>query len=130
VLIDTSAWIEYLNNRPSPANALVRTALDNESDVITDPVIMEVLAGTPRADLRETRRLLYDSEYLGTWPRDDWEEAASIYRRCREQGLTPKSMIDCLIAAVAIRNDVAVLHHDAEFDRIAECTTLQVVSGL
>lgn len=62
--------------------------------------------------------------------REDWEEAAAIFRRCRHVGFTPSSRIDCLVAAVALRNDVPVLHHDADFDGIAACTGLEVVSGL
>jgi predicted nucleic acid-binding protein len=33
---------------------------------------------------------------------------------------------DCLIAAVAIRNDVPVLHNNAEFDALARHTELQI----
>ncbi len=35
-------------------------------------------------------------------------------------------MNDCLIAAVAIRNDVPVLHHDTDFDVLARYTPLRV----
>jgi predicted nucleic acid-binding protein len=35
-------------------------------------------------------------------------------------------MTGCLIAAVAIRNDVPVLHHDADFDVLARHTPLRV----
>ncbi len=36
----------------------------------------------------------------------DYGTAASLYRTCRQQGYTVRKLIDCLIAAVAIRNDV------------------------
>ena len=109
---------------------MVDQAFATEDAFITDAVILEVLAGARPHEVADTRRLLYGCGYLGTWPRDDWEEAAAIFRRCRQQGVTPGSRIDCLIAAVALRNDVPVLHHDADFDRIAACTGLEVVSGL
>ena len=130
VLVDSSALIEFLGARSSPARSLVRAALLTEEACITDAVILEVLAGARLDDVADTRRLLYGCDYLATWPRDDWEEAAAIYRRCRQQGFTPSSRIDCLIAAVAVRSDVPVLHHDADFDGIAACTGLEVVSGL
>ncbi len=130
VLVDSSALIEFLRARSSPARSLVRDALLAEEAFITDAVILEVLAGATLDDVADTRRLLYTCDYLGTWPRDDWEEAAAIYRRCRQQGFTPGSRIDCLITAVALRNAVPVLHHDADFDGIAACTGLEVVSGL
>ena len=130
VLLDSSALIEFLRDNPSPAADLVDRALAVEEAAITDAVILEVLAGARVDDVADTRRLLYGCDYLATWPRDDWEEAAAIYRRCRQQGFTPSSRIDCLVAAVALRNDVPVLHHDADFDGIAACTGLEVVSGL
>ena len=130
VLVDSSALIEFLRTRSSPAAAWSRDALLAEEACITDAVILEVLAGARLDDVADTRRLLYGCDYLATWPRDDWEEAAAIYRRCRQQGFTPSSRIDCLIAAVALRNAVPVLHHDADFDGIAACTGLEVVSGL
>jgi predicted nucleic acid-binding protein len=130
VLIDSSALIEFLRARSSPARLLVRDALLAEEAFITDAVILEVLAGARLDDVADTRRLLSACDYLGTWPRDDWEGAAAIYRRCRQEGFTPGSRIDCLITAVALRNAVPVLHHDADFDGIAACTGLEVVSGL
>ena len=41
--------------------------------------------------------------------------------------MTIRSLTDCLIAAIAIRNDVALLHVDRDFDRLAEHTRLRCV---
>jgi predicted nucleic acid-binding protein len=53
------------------------------------------------------------SEYLGSQtfyhPRDPVEshrEAALIYFRCRQAGVTIRSALDCLIARVAIEHDL------------------------
>jgi len=35
------------------------------------------------------------------------------------KGKTIRKTIDCLIAAVAMENDLALLHHDSDFDHIA-----------
>lgn len=37
-----------------------------------------------------------------------------------------RSLIDCLIAAVALRHGVPVLHHDADFEALARHTPLQI----
>lgn len=47
------------------------------------------------------------------------EEAASLYRTCRRHGETVRKLIDCLIAAPAIRADIPILHADADFDVLA-----------
>ncbi len=55
----------------------------------------------------------------------DYEEAAAIYRHCRSQGATVRRLNDCLIAAVAIRAGVPLLHADQDFDQIAQHCRLQ-----
>jgi predicted nucleic acid-binding protein len=40
-----------------------------------------------------------------------------------------RSINDCLIAAVAIRHDVRIIHQDNDFDVIAPMTTLVATSG-
>ena len=65
-------------------------------------------------------------EPCSPWP-TDYEDAAAIYRSCRIRGETVRRMIDCLTAAVAIREGVPVLHADHDFDVIARHTTLQLV---
>jgi predicted nucleic acid-binding protein len=56
----------------------------------------------------------------------DYDAAALLYRQCRRQGETVRKLIDCLIAAVAIRAGIAVLHNDRDFDVLARHTELQV----
>ncbi len=56
----------------------------------------------------------------------DFEEAASLYAECRARGQRVRKLDDCLIAAVAIRHDVPVLHHDRDFDVLARHTPLRV----
>ena len=56
----------------------------------------------------------------------DYDDAAALYRRCRQQGETVRRLIDCLIASAAIRTDVPILHHDADFDVLARHTELRV----
>ena len=55
-----------------------------------------------------------------------FEEAAALFRRCREEGETVRRLMDCLIAAVAIRFGAPVLHRDADFDVLARHTELEI----
>ena len=81
---------------------------------------MELLAGA-RDERRETdlRRLLGRFELLAFDRASDFDGATRIYRRCRAAGVTPRGMIDCMIAAVAWRRGAALLSHDADMDRVA-----------
>jgi predicted nucleic acid-binding protein len=125
ILIDTSAWIEFLRDTGSAVCDEVDRLLVSDT-AICDPIRMEVLAGA-RDDihLQELRGLLARSTNLAT-STVDYEHAALLYRTCRRQGQTVRKLIDCLIAAVAIRERVAVLHADTDFEALAAHTGLEV----
>ena len=128
ILVDTSAWIEFLRNTGSPVCQRVDDLLATEI-ATCDVVRMEVLAGArDEQHLQQLRRLLARASTLPTEP-VDYDAAAALYRTCRQRGHTVRKLIDCLIAAVAIRGNVPVLHRDADFDILAQHTPLQVDAG-
>jgi predicted nucleic acid-binding protein len=128
-LVDSSAWVEYLRGTGSlPHRALVAAVVDGTA-ATADPIVLEVLAGTAASNVGRVSQLLANRHYLAQEPHLDVRAAAGIYHACRRGGDTPRSTIDCLIAAIAIRHDVAVLHRDRDFDMIAGHTSLQVSSG-
>jgi len=92
-------------------------------------VHMEMLAGA-RDDVRATqlRRMLSAYELIPIEGLIDYERAAALYRACRRQGETVRVQADCLIAAVAIRADVALLQSDRDFEVIARHTPLRLAS--
>jgi predicted nucleic acid-binding protein len=124
ILADTSAWIEYDRATGSAVDRRLTALIANGGPVaVTEPVIMEVLAGArsdqPESDLR---RLLLRFELLRFDVVADFEGAARLYRRCRRAGVTPRGMVDCMIAAVALRRGATLLSHDADMDRLAGAT--------
>ena len=123
ILIDSSAWIEFLRDTGSPTCLSVDELLGTDI-AICEPVWMEILAGA-RDDrhLADLRKLLATAALLPTQS-VDYEEAAALYRSCRRGGETPRKLIDCLIAAIAIRSHVAILHADGDFDVLARYTAL------
>jgi predicted nucleic acid-binding protein len=125
ILIDTSAWVEFLRDTGSPICQRVDDLLAAEI-ATCDVVRMEVLAGARNEQhLQQLRRLLARASILPT-ESVDYDAAAALYRTCRQRGHTVRKLIDCLIAAVAIRGDVPILHRDADFDILAQYTALQV----
>jgi predicted nucleic acid-binding protein len=130
MLADTSAWIEFLRRTGSQSNVAVRDAIARHAIAITEPVAMELLAGRRgRAERRALSRLLAGVELLEVGGLETWEDAAAIHRVCSLAGDNVRSQLDCLIAAVAIRDEVPLLHADRDFDVIAEHTPLQVATG-
>lgn len=126
ILVDTSAWIEYDRATGSQADERLSELIATSGRVaVTEPVAMEVLAGA-RTDALEARlrRLLDRFELLAFDPVADFSAATRTYRRCRAAGITPRGMIDCMIAAVAWRCDATLLSHDADLARVAGVMSL------
>lgn len=122
ILADTSAWVEYDRATGSPVDERLTELIATDGPLmVTEPVIMEVLAGA-RTDAREgqLRRLLLRAGLLAFDAATDFDAATKIYRRCRRAGVTPRGMIDCMIAAVAWRRRAALLAQDADLDRVAQ----------
>ena len=88
---------------------------------VTEPWVVEVLVGA-RSDVRENdlRRLLLRFELAALDPTADFEAAARIYRRRRRTGVTPRGLIECLIAAVWWRRGATLLAQDFDLRRVAE----------
>lgn len=127
ILIDTSAWVEFLRGTGSPACDRVEALLDGEI-ATCDAIRMEVLAGArDEHHLERLRRLLARASVLPT-TRADYDEAAALFRRCRREGSTIRRLIDCLIASVAIRAATPILHNDGDFDVLARHTALRLDS--
>ena len=95
--------------------------------MFTEPVLMEVLAGA-RSDAREEdlRRLLLRFDLAHVDVVSDFDAATRIYRRCRKAGVTPRGMVDCMIAAVAHRRSLALLAWDADMFRVAEVIGIEL----
>ena len=124
VLIDTSAWIEFLRDG-DPAVASTVERLLAGGAVVCDVVVMEVLAGArDEAHLMALRRLVARAS-VESVQSVDYEFAAQLFRTARRRGLTVRSLVDCLIASVAIRVGVPVLSVDRDFGTLAECSELR-----
>ena len=128
ILADTSAWVEYDRATGSAVDQRVAELIATDGPLmVTEPVLMEVLAGA-RDDARENdlRRLLMRAGLLQFDATTDFDAATRIYRRCRRSGITPRGMIDCMIAAVAWRQGAALLCRDADLDRVAQLIGIEL----
>lgn len=82
---------------------------------------MELLAGATGPSRRAAvERLVNGLTVLSVDPHTDFHAAAAAFRAAREGGRTVRSLLDCLIAAVAVRHDVLLLHRDADYDVLSQ----------
>jgi predicted nucleic acid-binding protein len=129
IVVDTSAWVEFLRKTGSAAHLRLRRAIEGREPVaVTEIVVGEVLAGarTP-AEVETLGALLRNFTLLRLKGLAGYEEAAALSRACRAAGEPIGSITDALIAVPAIRVGVPVLHCDADFDKLVRHTALEAV---
>jgi predicted nucleic acid-binding protein len=129
IAVDSSVWIDFLADRTTPQVHLLEGFLArNASEIaMVDIVLTEVLQGLRSEAVQQVESTLLDLDVLHLRWISDFRAAAGLYRAARDSGVTIRSTIDCLIAAVCIREEVTLLHNDADFDRLAEISELSTV---
>lgn len=130
LIADTSAWIEYLRRTESATDLALDAAITRDEVVVPEPVKAELLVGARSNDeLRALRRMLEHFEVMLIAPRDDFEQAVALHLQCRSVGVTPRGLIDCTIAAMAVRSGLPLLHHDREFAALAPVAGITQAPG-
>jgi len=123
VLVDTSVWIEVFRTRGFD----IHRHVDFDDIVTCLPVIQEVLQGFDHErDYRLAREAMLALPVVESpLGQDVVDDAVDLYRRARRAGITVRSSVDCLIAACAIRHDLALLHVDRDFTNLARVSSLE-----
>ncbi|MBI4208271.1 MAG: PIN domain nuclease [Deltaproteobacteria bacterium] len=128
ILVDTTVWIDFFEGKETPFRHKLHDWIEEGNPAaLTSLHLTEILQGTKNdIEFERTKRYLLNLPIL---PIDDLQtyiHAAKIYRICRQQGETVRKTADCLVAAVAIENDLPLFHNDRDFDKIASCTPLKI----
>jgi hypothetical protein len=119
VLVDTTVWIDFFSGRRLPhVNALEYLLINREELCICGIILTEVLQGI-RSDSEfvKTRDLFSNLMFLPIHY-STFLRSAEIYRSLRQKGITIRKTADCMIASVALENDIALLDNDKDFDPI------------
>ena len=127
IVADTSAWIEFLRDTGHPIAVALEEALEDQEVAVTEVVVMELLAGARSPNhLRELRSRILALPMLKLNGLADYEEAALIYRTCRQSGETIRAMTDCLITVAALNAGASILHADSDFRAMERHTELHI----
>lgn len=113
--------MDYFNGYPSTeAQRLAHAIADNQPIVLPGVVLTEILLGL-KSETKAERiaSLLTAFDAAPSFDHADYLAAAFIYRKCRTQGYTVRSTIDCLIAQLCLRHDFTLLTIDRDFQAIA-----------
>ena len=118
VLVDTSAWVEYLRATGSAQDIALGRALQSEDGVLMPAVVLQELLQGARSP-HHYMALQSALETVDLFEPQDWghlhAQAGLLYARCRWQGLTVRNPIDCVVAACALEAELPLLARDADF---------------
>lgn len=132
MIVDTSVWIEFFRGTGSVAQHVLEERIRAGARIVVpDVVLSEVLVGTTdETAAAKLERTLAQFEIAPVAPVADARSAAQIQRACRRQGETVRSLIDCYVAAAAMRMGIPVLHRDRDFEVMARIVGIATVSTL
>jgi predicted nucleic acid-binding protein len=118
VLVDTSAWVEFLNGTGSPEARAVDRLLAGDDDVCTcGLVVAEVFQGI-RHEREAIEGFFKKMTFLETSGIATYLGAADLHRALRRRGVTIRSTIDCLLAVLAAENGCDLLARDRDLRHI------------
>ena len=120
-LLDTNAWIAYLNRRPSPIHQKI-TNMDIQTLFISEVIKAELYYGAYKSQNimqnREKIEQLFEVVPSLEFDQEAARIAGEIRANLAKQG-TPIGLYDIQIAALALRHQlILVTHNTKEFCRI------------
>jgi predicted nucleic acid-binding protein len=120
-LVDSSVWISFFHDPEGPLGQRFASLVsEGASEVMGCPPVRMELMVDPQ-DFRRRRIVrIYDGFVSTNIVEDDFDLAAEVYRAVQRRGHTIRSQIDCVIAAIAVRQGTTLVHNDVDFDRMAE----------
>lgn len=129
ILVDSSVWIDFLRNRPTPETIKLDELIGRERIAMGDLMLAEVLQGIPLERDFENALRIYSAFPVVTIAGEAVAlEAARNYRKLRAQGITVRKTIDTLIATRCIMDGLPLLFSDRDFEPFV--AHLGLVSGM
>ncbi len=128
ILIDTTVWIDFFAGRNLPHVTQLVKILEKRDELCTCGIILtEILQGIKT---KKEKQLVEDNlnhiVFLDM-TRPTFILAADIFSHLRSRGITIRKTLDCMIAAIVIENNTALLHNDRDFDPIEKYYGLPVL---
>ena len=128
VLVDSSVWIDQINQVASPQVRRLHELMPDEPLLIGDLILCEVLQGfRSEAQARLVERSLSRFERVTLCSPELAVRAADNYRFLRSRGITIRKTIDLIIGTFCIERGHALLHSDRDFAPMERLLGLQTV---
>jgi predicted nucleic acid-binding protein len=116
VLVDASAWIDYLRSGESPLSDRLEKLLEENQAALCGIAVAEVRQGLRPHEEGDVLDLFETLPYLET-TREDYDAAGALLAGLRRGGITIPVM-DGLMAQLALRYEIALLENDKHFNSV------------
>lgn len=128
VLIDTSAWIDFLNGADNTVTERMSRIISGDTEIfICPPVLQEILQGIAKDEDHEIlKEKLFSLNILELDPVEAAVGASNLYRSLRKKGNTIRKSNDVLTAYYCIYFNIPILHKDRDFDSISKFSKLKI----
>lgn len=128
VLVDTTVWIDFFAGQTLTHIETFESLLEQEEDIcICGIILTEVLQGIRKETEFQKTKNLFNSLIFLPMSYSTFLQSAEIYRKLRQKGITIRKSIDCMIASVALENNISLLHNDKDFLPIERYCKLKVL---
>ena len=128
ILADTRVWIDFFQAKPTPQVNILEMIISEGHDIcVCGLVLTEVLQGIRNDKQYHKTKTYFDNLLFLSMNKTIYTHAADMYRYLRKRGITVRKSIDCMIASVAITNDIYLLHNDRDFIPIEKYCGLKTI---
>jgi predicted nucleic acid-binding protein len=126
ILVDSSVWIDLLNNVVTEPVRRLRALIPTTPLLMGDLILCEVLQGFRiEAQARLVERSLSRFEAVSLIDPGLAVKAATNYRFLRRRGITIRKTIDLIIGTYCIERGHSLLHSDRDFEPMERLLGLQ-----
>lgn len=116
VIVDSSVWIDYLNNTRNFQTDMLDLLFERETVYTGDLILVEVLQG-----IRNNKEFIKTKAMFDLFPlvsllnKNLAIKSADNYRLLRKKGITIRRTMDIIISTFCIENNFTLLHNDKDF---------------
>ena len=121
MILETSFIIDFLRNEPNAVSKIQKLRQENIPIQITTPSIFELWSGASSLEKSERQKnnlaMFIQEQLIIPLDAESAEKAGKIDGTLVKKGLEIQAE-DCMIAGIAIKNNISLLTKDSDFKRI------------
>ncbi|WP_447971058.1 type II toxin-antitoxin system VapC family toxin [Nitrospira sp. M1] len=128
IIVDTSVWIDYFNERTTEETEKLDTILGIQEILLGDLILTEVLQGFQQDSHFRIAQKVFDAFPIVTMVGPHLAlRSAKNYRTLRKRGVTVRKTIDVMIGTYCLEKHIPLLYADRDFDPMVRHLGLQSV---